>query len=165
MLAPWKKCYDNLDSILRSRDITLPTKICIVWAMVFPVVMYRCEIWTIKKAEHWRIVALEVCWRRFLRVLWTASRSNQSIIKEINPDYSLEELILNLNSNIWATLWEEPTHQKRSWCQEKLKAREEGGRKWELDSIIDSVDISLSKIWETMEDRGAWNTAVHRVTE
>ena len=112
-----------------------------------------------------QLVSALWCWRGLLKVPWTARSSNPSILKEINPDYSLEELILNLNSNIWATWWEEPTHQKRSWCQEKLKAREEGGRKWELDSIIDSVDISLSKIWETMEDRGAWNTAVHRVTE
>ena len=96
MLPPWKKCYD-LDSILKSRDIILPTKICLVKAMVFPVVMYGCESWTIKKAEHRRIDAFKLrCWRRLLRVPWTARRSNQPILKEISPEYSLEELMLKL---------------------------------------------------------------------
>ena len=103
MLAPWKESYDqrkvmaNLDSILKSRDVTLPTKVCLMKAMVFPVVMYGCESWTIKKAEHWRIHVFEVwCWRRLLRVPWTARRSNQSILKEISPEYSLEGLMLKL---------------------------------------------------------------------
>ena len=96
MLTPWKESYDQL-SILKSRDITLPTKVCLVKAMVFPVLMYRCESWTIKKAEHWRINAFEPwCWRRLLRVLWTSRRSNQSILKEVSPEYSLERLMLQL---------------------------------------------------------------------
>ena len=103
MLAHWKKSYDNLDSILRSRDITLPTKVCLVKAMVFPGVKYGCESWTIKKAEHQRIDAFELwCWRR-LRVSWTARKSNQSILKEISPEYSLEALMLKLNSSTLAT--------------------------------------------------------------
>ena len=97
MVSPWKKIYDNLDSVLKSRDITLLTKVCIVKAMVFPIVMYGCESWTIKKAEHQRIDDFDSwCWRRLLRVPWTVRRSNQSILKEISPEYSLEALLLKL---------------------------------------------------------------------
>ena len=118
-----RKAMTNLDSILKSRDITLPTKVCLVKAMVFPVVMYRCESWTIKQAEHWRIDAFEVwCWRRLLRVPWTARRSNQSILKEISPEYSLEGLMLMLKVQSLATWCEELTHLKRPWCWERLKA-------------------------------------------
>ena len=117
----------NLDSILKSWDINLPTKVHLVKAVVFPVVMYGYESWTIKKAEHRRIDAFELwCWRRLLRVPWTARRSNQSILKEISPEYSLEELMLNWNSNILATLCEELTHWKSIWCWEGLEAGEEG---------------------------------------
>ena len=124
----------NLDSILKSRDFTLSTKVCLVKAMVFPVVMYRCESWTVKKAEHQRIDAFELwCWRRLLRVPWTARRSNQSILKEISPGCSLEGLMLKLKlSNILATWCEELTHLKRPWCWERLRAGEEGDeRGWD----------------------------------
>ena len=128
-----KKVMPNLDSMLKSRDITLPTKFCLVKAMVFPVVMYGCEGWTIKKAERWRIDAFELwCWRRLLRVPWTARRSKQSILKEINPEYSLEGLMLSWNSNTLATWWEELTHWKRPWCWERLKVGGEGdNRQWD----------------------------------
>ena len=128
-----RKAMTNLDSILKSRDITLPTKVCSVKAMVFPVVMYGCESWTIKKAEHRRIDAFELwCWRRLLRVPWTARRSNQSILKEISPKYSLEGLMLKLNSNTLAPWFEELTHWKRPWCWERLKAGREGNdRGWD----------------------------------
>jgi len=112
-----RKAMTNLDSILKSRDITLPTKVHLVKAMVFPVVMYGCESWTIKKAEHPRIDAFELwCWRRLLRVPWTARRSNKSILKEISPEYSLEGLMLRLKLKYFATWYEELTHLKRPWC-------------------------------------------------
>ena len=117
----------NLDSILKSRDLTLPTMAHLVKAMVFPVVMYGCESWTIKKAEHWRFVAFELwCWRRLLRVPWTPRRSNQSILKEISPEYSLEGLMLELKLQYFATWCAELTHLKRPWCWERLKAGGEG---------------------------------------
>ena len=112
-----RKAMTNLDSILKSRDITLPTKVCLVKAMVFPIVTYGCESWTIKKTEHQRTDAFELwCWRRLLRVPWTARRSYLSILKEISPEYSLEGLMLKLNSNTLATWWEELTHWRRLWC-------------------------------------------------
>ena len=123
----------NLDSILRSRDITLPTKFHLVKAMVFPVVMYECESWTIEKAERWRIDAFELwCWRRLLRVPWTAKRSNQITLKEISPEYSLDRLDCNWNSSTLAPWCEELTHWKRPWCWERLKAGGEGDdRGWD----------------------------------
>ena len=122
-----RKGMTNLDSILKSRDLTLPTKVRLVKAVVFPVVMYGCESWTIKNAECWRIDAFELwCWRRLLRVSWTARRSNQSILKEISPEYSLEGLILKRSSNTLATWGEKLIHWKRPWCWERLKAGEEG---------------------------------------
>ena len=118
-----RKVMTNLDSILKSRDITLPTKVCLVKAMVFPVVMYGCESWTVKKAEQWRIDAFEFwCWRRLLRVPWTAMWSNQSILGEISPGCSLEGLMLSWNSNTLVTWCEELTHLKRPWCWERLRA-------------------------------------------
>ena len=121
-----RKVMTNLDSILKSRDITLPKKVHLVKAMVFPVVMYGCESWTIKKAEHWRTDAFELwCWRRLLTVPWTARRSNQSILKEISPGRSLEGLMLKLKLNTLATWWEELTHWKRPWCLERLRAEGE----------------------------------------
>ena len=115
----------NLDSILKNRDITLPTKVDLVKGMVFPVVMYGCESWTMKRAEHRRIDAFELwCWRRHLRVPWTVRRYNQSILKEIGPGYSLEGLMFKLNLNTLTTLWEELTHLKKSSCWERLKAGE-----------------------------------------
>ena len=125
-----RKAMTNLDSILRSRDTTLPTKICMIKAMVFPLVIYGCECWTIKKAERWRIDALEMwCWKRLLRVPWTARRLNQSILKENNPEYSWEGLTWNWSSNTWATWCEELTHWKRPWCWERLRARGERGNR------------------------------------
>ena len=123
----------NLDSIFKSRDITLPTKVCLVTAMVFPVVMYGCEHWTVKKAERWSIDAFELwCWRRLLRVPWTARRSNQPILKEISPEYSLEGLMLKLKLHYFGTWCEELTHWKRPWCWERLKAGGEGDdRGWD----------------------------------
>ena len=125
-----RKVMTNLDSIFKSRDITLPTKVCLVKAMVFPVVMYRCESWTIKMAECWRIDAFELwCWRRLLRVPWTARRSNQSILKEINPEYSLEGLMMKLKLQYFGHWCKEPTHWKRPRCWERLRARREGGNR------------------------------------
>ena len=128
-----RKNYDNLDSVLKSRDITLPTKVHLVKAMVFPVVMYGCESWTIKKAECWRTDAFELwCMRRLLRVPWTTRRSNQSILKEISPEYSFEGLCWSWNSNTLATWCKELTHLKRPSCWERLKAGGEGDdREWD----------------------------------
>ena len=127
------KVMTNLDSILKSRDITLPTKVSQIKAMVFPVVMYGCESWTLKKAECWRIDAFELwCWRRLLQVPWTARRSNQSILKEISPECSLEGLMLKLNSNTLAPWCEELTHLKRPWCWETFKVGGKGdNRGWD----------------------------------
>ena len=122
-----RKAVTNLDSVLKSKDITLPKKIHLVKAMVFPIVRYGCESWTIRKAEHQRIDAFELwCWRRLLRVPWTARSSNQSILKEISPEYSLGGLMLSWNSNTLANWWEELTPWKRPWCWERLKAGGEG---------------------------------------
>ena len=128
-----RKVITNLDSIFKSKDITLPTKVHLVKAMVFPVVMYGCESWTIKKAERQRTDAFELwCWRRLLRVPWTARKSNQSILKEISPEYSLEGLMLKLNSNILPTWCKELTPLKRPWCWERLRAGGEADdRGWE----------------------------------
>ena len=128
-----RKAVANLESMLKSRDITLPTKVCLVKAMVFPVIMHRCESWIIKKSVHQRIDAFELwCWRRLLRVPWTARRSNQSILNEISPEYSLEYWCWSWNSNTLATWCEELTHWKRLWCWEGLKAGGEGDdRGWD----------------------------------
>ena len=125
------KAMTNLDSISKSRHITLPTKVCLVKAMVFPVVMYECKSWTIKEAEHWRIHAFKLwCWRRLLRVPWTARRSNQSILKEISPEYSLEGLMLKLKLQYFGRLMGRAW--KRPWCRGKLRAGGEGGgRRWD----------------------------------
>ena len=143
-----RKAMTNLDSILKSRDITLPTKVSLVKAMVFPVVMYGCESWTVKKVEHRRIDAFELwCWRRLLRVLWTEKRSNHSILKEISPEYSLEGLMLKLKLQYFCHL------MRRSDLLEKTLMGKTDGRKrrgrqrmWWLDGITDSMDMSLSKL-------------------
>ena len=127
-----RKAMTNLDSVLKSRDITLLTKVCLFKAMVFPVVIYGCEIWTIRKAECWRIDTFELwCWRRLLRVPWTTRRSNQSILMEINPRYSLEGLILKLKLQYLATWCEELTHWERLWCWKRLRAEGEDNRRWD----------------------------------
>ena len=133
LLLLGRKVMTNLDSILKSRDITLPTKVRLIKAMGFPVVMYACESWTIKKAECWRIDDFELwCWRRLFRVPWTARTSNQSTLKEISPEYSLEALMWSWNSSTLTTWCEELTHWKRPWCWERLKAGGEGDdRGWD----------------------------------
>ena len=142
----------NLDSMLKSRDITLPTKVCLVKAMIFPVVMYGCESWTIKKAEHRRIDAFELwCWRRLLRDPWTAKRSNQSILKEISPGCSLEGWCWSWESDTLATWCEELTHLKRPWCQERLRAGGEGDdRGW------DGWRVSLTQWTWVWVGSGSW---------
>ena len=151
MLTPWKESYDHLNSILKSRDFTLPTKVHLVKAMVFPVVMYGYESWTVKKAESWRIDSFELwCWRR-LRVSWTARKSNQSILKEISPEYSLEALMLKLNSSTLATWCEELTHLNRPWCWKRLRAGGEGDdRGW------DGWMASLTQWTRVWVNSGSW---------
>ena len=163
-----RKVMTNLGSILKSRDITLPTKVCLAKAMVFPVVMYGCESWTIKKAEHRRIDAFELwCWRRLLRVSWTARRSNQSILKEISPGCLLEGLMLKLKLQYFGHLMQRADSLEKTLMLGKIEGRRRRGwqrMRW-LDGFTDSTNIGMCELRELVMDRNAWHAVIRGVTE
>ena len=167
-LLLWRRAMIKLDSVLKSRDITLSTKVHIVKAMVFPVVMYRCESWTIKKTERWRIDTFELrCWKRLLRVPWTARISNQSVLKESNPEYSLERLMLRRKLQYFGHLIGRVHPLEKTLMLGKIEGRRRRGqqRTRRLNGITDSMDMSLSKFQEMVKDREASHTAVHEITK
>ena len=163
-----KKVMTNLDSVLKSRDIILPIKVCIVKAMVFPVVMYSFDSWTLKKAEHQRIDAFELwCWRRLMKVLWTARRLNQSTLREINLEYLLERLMLKLKLRCFGHLVQTADSLEKSLVLGKIEGRRRRGcqrMRW-LDGITDAMNMNLGKLWEMVRDRETWRAAIHGVAK